>query len=63
MKKRENTPFLYGREDVKLLNQKDLYKGFFRMTEYRFKHRLFLKADGVKKSNVKSLSEAMRVFC
>lgn len=41
MKKRENTPFLYGREDVKLLNQKDLYKGFFRMTEYRFKHRLF----------------------
>ncbi|MBG3090274.1 ADP-ribose diphosphatase [Proteus terrae] len=41
MKKRENTPFLYGREDVKLLNRRDLYKGFFRMTEYRFKHRLF----------------------
>lgn len=41
MKKRENTPFLYGREDVKLLNQRDLYKGFFHMTEYRFKHRLF----------------------
>lgn len=41
MKKRENTPFLYGREDVKLLSQRDLYKGFFRMTEYRFKHRLF----------------------
>lgn len=41
MKKRKNTPFLYGREDVKLLNQRDLYKGFFRMTEYRFKHRLF----------------------
>lgn len=41
MNKRENTPFLYGREDVKLLNQRDLYKGFFRMTEYRFKHRLF----------------------
>ncbi|QEZ93299.1 ADP-ribose diphosphatase [Proteus sp. CD3] len=41
MKKRENTPFLYGHEDVKLLNQRDLYKGFFRMTEYRFKHRLF----------------------
>ncbi|CRL64098.1 ADP-ribose diphosphatase [Proteus vulgaris] len=41
MKKRENIPFLYGCEDVKLLNQRDLYKGFFRMTEYRFKHRLF----------------------
>ena len=41
MKKRESIPFLYGREDVKLLNQRDLYKGFFRMTEYRFKHRLF----------------------
>ncbi|NBM54164.1 ADP-ribose diphosphatase [Proteus vulgaris] len=41
MKKRENIPFLYGREDVKLLSQRDLYKGFFRMTEYRFKHRLF----------------------
>lgn len=41
MKKRKNIPFLYGREDVKLLNQRDLYKGFFRMTEYRFKHRLF----------------------
>ncbi|MCK9780723.1 ADP-ribose diphosphatase [Proteus columbae] len=41
MKKRENIPFLYGRDDVKLLGQRDLYKGFFRMTEYRFKHRLF----------------------
>ncbi|WP_368911122.1 ADP-ribose diphosphatase [Proteus vulgaris] len=41
MKKRENIPFLYGRDDVKLLGQRDLYKGFFRMTEYRFKYRLF----------------------
>lgn len=41
MKKTENIPFLYTRRDVELLGKKDLYKGFFRMTEYRFKHRLF----------------------
>ncbi|OAT33685.1 ADP-ribose diphosphatase [Proteus myxofaciens] len=41
MKKKENIPFLYTRHDVELLGKKDLYKGFFRMTEYRFKHRLF----------------------
>lgn len=41
MKKRENIPFLYGQNAVKLLGKRDLYKGFFRMTEYRFKHRLF----------------------
>lgn len=41
MNKKENIPFLYARNDVELLSKKDLYKGFFRMTEYRFKHRLF----------------------
>ncbi|QAV22543.1 ADP-ribose diphosphatase [Proteus hauseri] len=41
MKKKENIPFLYSRDDVKLLSKRDLYKGFFRLTEYRFKHRLF----------------------
>ena len=41
MNKRENTPFLYTRNDVELISKKTLYKGFFRMNEYRFKHRLF----------------------
>ncbi len=31
----------FNRNDVELLGKKTLYKGFFRMEEYRFKHRLF----------------------
>ncbi|WP_108945445.1 ADP-ribose diphosphatase [Shewanella halifaxensis] len=31
----------FTRDDVKLLSKKSLYKGFFKMEEYRFKHRLF----------------------
>lgn len=41
MNKKENTPLLYTRNDVELISKKTLYKGFFRMNEYRFKHRLF----------------------
>ncbi|GIU41297.1 ADP-ribose diphosphatase [Shewanella sp. 10N.261.52.F9] len=31
----------FKRDDVELLSKKPLYKGFFKMEEYRFKHRLF----------------------
>ncbi|WP_299805923.1 ADP-ribose diphosphatase [uncultured Shewanella sp.] len=31
----------FNRNDVELLGKKPLYKGFFKMDEYRFKHRLF----------------------
>ncbi|WP_028766414.1 ADP-ribose diphosphatase [Shewanella fidelis] len=31
----------FTRDDVELLSKKNLYKGFFKMEEYRFKHRLF----------------------
>ena len=31
----------FNRDDVELLSKKTLYKGFFKMEEYRFKHRLF----------------------
>ena len=31
----------FTRDDVKLLSKKSLYKGFFKMEEYSFKHRLF----------------------
>ncbi|GIU06253.1 MULTISPECIES: ADP-ribose diphosphatase [unclassified Shewanella] len=31
----------FNRNDVELLGKKTLYKGFFKMDEYRFKHRLF----------------------
>ncbi|EPJ7146848.1 TPA: ADP-ribose diphosphatase [Proteus mirabilis] len=41
MNKKENTPFLYTRNDVELISKRTRYKGFFRMNEYRFKHRLF----------------------
>ncbi|HEK0516755.1 TPA: ADP-ribose diphosphatase [Proteus mirabilis] len=41
MNKKENTPFLYTRNDVELISKKTRYKDFFRMNEYRFKHRLF----------------------
>jgi ADP-ribose pyrophosphatase len=32
---------LNGQDDVELLDVKVIYQGFFRMDEYRFKHRLF----------------------
>ncbi|ABZ78197.1 NUDIX hydrolase [Shewanella halifaxensis HAW-EB4] len=31
----------FNRDDVKLLSKNTLFKGFFKMDEYRFKHRLF----------------------
>ena len=31
----------FTRDDVELLSKKNLYKGFFKMEEYSFKHRLF----------------------
>ncbi len=31
----------FSHDDVELLSKKTLYKGFFKMEEYRFKHRLF----------------------
>ncbi|OEG74986.1 ADP-ribose diphosphatase [Shewanella colwelliana] len=31
----------FNRDDVQMLSQRTLYKGFFRMEEYRFKHKLF----------------------
>ncbi|MDB2387320.1 ADP-ribose diphosphatase, partial [Shewanella sp.] len=31
----------FGHNDVELLSKKTVYKGFFKMEEYQFKHRLF----------------------
>ncbi|GGZ27947.1 ADP-ribose diphosphatase [Shewanella indica] len=31
----------FTKEDVQVLGQRTLYRGFFRMEEYRFRHRLF----------------------
>ncbi len=31
----------FSRKDIEMLSQQTLFKGFFRLDEYRFKHRLF----------------------
>ncbi|WP_372872170.1 ADP-ribose diphosphatase [Shewanella sp.] len=32
---------LFSRKDIELLDSRPLYQGFFRMVQYRFRHRLF----------------------
>ncbi|PHM36706.1 ADP-ribose diphosphatase [Xenorhabdus innexi] len=34
-------PFTFKKQDVEVISRKTLYRGFFRMTEYQFRHRLF----------------------
>ncbi|MBD2781009.1 ADP-ribose diphosphatase [Xenorhabdus sp. 42] len=41
MNKKLTLAHTFTKEDVELISQKTLYRGFFRMTEYQFKHRLF----------------------
>ncbi|AYA42094.1 ADP-ribose diphosphatase [Xenorhabdus nematophila] len=35
------SPYTFTKQDVEFISQKTLYRGFFKMTEYQFKHRLF----------------------
>ncbi|MDC9595710.1 ADP-ribose diphosphatase [Xenorhabdus anantnagensis] len=35
------SPFSFTKQDVEVISQKTLYHGFFKMTEYQFRHRLF----------------------
>lgn len=41
MKKESTSPIQYDRQDVYDLNKKILYKGFFTLSEYRFRYRKF----------------------
>ncbi|MDX8000085.1 ADP-ribose diphosphatase [Xenorhabdus sp. Reich] len=34
-------PNIFTKQDVEIISRKTLYRGFFKMTEYHFKHRLF----------------------
>ncbi|WP_340609039.1 ADP-ribose diphosphatase [Xenorhabdus bharatensis] len=34
-------PFTFSKQDVEVISRKTLYHGFFKMTEYQFRHRLF----------------------
>ncbi|MDC9580086.1 ADP-ribose diphosphatase [Xenorhabdus sp. PR6a] len=34
-------PCTFAQQDVEILSRKTLYRGFFKMTEYQFRHRLF----------------------
>ena len=34
-------PQEYGQKDLELISKRNLYKGFFELVEYRFRHRLF----------------------
>ncbi|MDC9604725.1 ADP-ribose diphosphatase [Xenorhabdus griffiniae] len=35
------SPYTFTKQDVEMISQKTLYRGFFNMTEYQFRHRLF----------------------
>ncbi|CDG22646.1 ADP-ribose pyrophosphatase [Xenorhabdus poinarii G6] len=35
------SPCTFTKQDVEVISQKNLYHGFFKMTEYQFRHRLF----------------------
>ncbi|OKP01497.1 ADP-ribose diphosphatase [Xenorhabdus eapokensis] len=41
MSKNLALPYTFTQQDVEIISQKTLYRGFFKMTEYQFKHRLF----------------------
>ncbi|PHM23217.1 ADP-ribose diphosphatase [Xenorhabdus ehlersii] len=41
MSKNLASPYTFTKQDVEVISQKTLYRGFFKMTEYQFKHRLF----------------------
>ncbi|WP_159565736.1 ADP-ribose diphosphatase [Budvicia diplopodorum] len=36
-----SSPITLGKKDVEMISQQSLYKGFFRLNQYRFRHRLF----------------------
>lgn len=49
MTKEQLSPIVYGRYDIKNLTKKILYKGFFTLSEYRFRYRKF---DGTMSAEV-----------
>lgn len=36
-----SSPVIFSKKDVEMIAQKSLYRGFFRLKQYRFKYRLF----------------------
>lgn len=41
MAEKLDRPFKFGKKDVEIMSKRKLFNGFFQMTEYRFRHRLF----------------------
>lgn len=41
MKLSQSVPVTLGKDDVEIISRKPLFRGFFSLTEYRFRHRLF----------------------
>ncbi|PQQ22756.1 ADP-ribose diphosphatase [Photorhabdus hindustanensis] len=41
MHKKPSTPVILDKQDVEIITKKSLYNGFFKLTNYRFRHRLF----------------------
>ncbi|MBP6122985.1 MULTISPECIES: ADP-ribose diphosphatase [Providencia] len=41
MENKTERPFKYGKDDIEIISKRKLFNGFFQMTEYRFRHRLF----------------------
>ncbi len=41
MLKPDNPPVTFGKNDVEIIARETLYRGFFSLDLYRFRHRLF----------------------
>ena len=41
MLKPDNLPVTFGKNDVEIIARETLYRGFFSLDLYRFRHRLF----------------------
>lgn len=41
MKHTSGLPFAFSSDDVEIISKKTLFSGFFKINEYRFRHRLF----------------------
>ncbi|AWH88296.1 ADP-ribose diphosphatase [Limnobaculum parvum] len=41
MKLSQSVPVTLGKDDVEIISRKPLFRGFFSLTEYRFRHRMF----------------------
>lgn len=62
MNRSQPSPVTFDKKDVEIIARETLYRGFFSLNLYRFRHRLF-NGEMSLKSRVKFSSAAMRRCC